>query len=513
MSLGDIMEQKTKITKSVQESRDYITERFNVPLNFDFIVRDFKVQFKDGYAEGFLCFYDGMCDSTFINRDIMRGLLQSGVSESLSAPREETVFEKMTPFGAMKIVRTFEEAEAAVTFGNCLIFVDGCACSFVADVKNWGGRSVGEPIQEASLSGPQEAFNEVVMTNLALVRKIMKTADLVAENISVGTVSQTPCLMLYIDGITNTGLIDEVRRRLKGIDTSYIFSTGDVEMLIEDKTFFPMTHTLKTERPDRAAAMLAEGKIIVIVHGSPFVLVLPSTMTDLIEASEDNYVRVPEANFMRLIRLAGMALSLLLPGLFVAIMLYHHEVFPTDLLIAIEASREKVPFPLFAELILMELAFELIKEASVRVPSPVGSTLGIIGGLILGQAAVDANIVSPILIIVVSIAGLGSFATPSVSLSRSLSLLRFVFIVFGAAAGLLGIICALFIVVGVLAASETFGVPFLSPIAPKNGDSIWGTLLVKPIWKKETRPRNLRTQNPIKQPHISRKWINGEKED
>lgn len=501
------MEQNNKIFKSINKNRRYIEERFCVPLNFDFIVREFKVRFKDGCADGFLCFYDGMSDSTFINRDIMRGLLQSGVPESLSAPREQVIYEMMTPFGAMTKIKTFPDAEEAVAFGNCLVFVDGCECCFAADVKDWGGRDVGEPIQEASLSGPQEAFNEVVMTDLALIRKIMKTPNLIAENIKVGSESNTPCIMLYLDGVTNSGLIDEVRRRLKGIDTSFVFSSGDIEMLIEDKTFFPMTHTLKTERPDRAAAMLSEGKIVVIVHGSPFVLVLPSTITDLIEASEDNYVRVPEANFMRLIRLAGMTLSLLLPGLFVAVMLYHHEMIPTDLLIAIEASREKVPFPLAAELILMELAFELIKEASVRVPSPVGSTLGIIGGLILGQAAVDANIVSPILIIIVSVAGLGSFATPSVSLSRSVSLMRFIFIIFGAAAGLLGIICALFIILAPLSASETFGVPFLSPIAPKNGESVWGNLLVKPIWKKERRPKELHTKNPIKQPHISRKWM------
>lgn len=510
--MGDIMQQKTKIMKNIHECREYVTGRFNVPANFDFIIRDFKVRFKDGYAAGFLCFYDGMCNSTFINRDIMRGLLQSGIEEPLSAPRAETVFEKMTPFGAMNMVTTFEEAFSAVTFGNCIIFVDGCECSFVADVKDWGGRSVGEPIQEASLSGPQEAFNEVVMTNLALVRKIMKTADLVAENIKVGSESETPCVMMYIDGVTNTGLVDEVRNRLSKIDMSYVFSTGDIEMMIEDKTFFPMTHTLKTERPDRAAAMLSEGKVVVIVHGSPFALILPSTLTDLVEASEDNYVRVPEANFMRLVRMLGMLMSLFLPGLFAAVMLYHHEMLPTDLLLAIEASREKVPFPLFGELILMELAFELIKEASVRVPSPVGSTLGIIGGLILGQAAVEANIVSPILIIIVSLAGLGSFATPSVSLSRSLSLMRFIFIIFGAAAGFLGIVCCTFIILGALAASETFGVPFLSPVAPKNGDSVWGTLLVKPIWKKERRPVNLRTQEPVKQPHISRKWIKNKRE-
>ena len=510
--MGDCMEQKTKITKDIQKTKEYIKDRLQVPRHFGLVFREFQIRFQDGWVEAFLCYFDGMSDTTFINRDILRNLLQNGVPESLSAPREATIFEKLTPLGPLSKALDLETALEALYFGNCIFFADGCACAFLADVKNWRGRGVGEPTQEASLSGPQEAFNEVIMTNMALVRKILKTPDLMAENIPVGTVSKTPCALMYLRGVTNEKLVAEVRRRLEGIDTSYIFSTGDVEMMIEDTTYFPMTHTLKTERPDRTAAMLAEGKVAIIVQGSPFALILPSTAADLIEASEDNYVGVPEANFMRLIRLAGMALSLLLPGLFTAIMLYHHEVIPTDLLLAIEASREKVPFPLLAELLLMELAFELIKEASVRVPSPIGSTLGIIGGLILGQAAVEANIVSPILIIIVSIAGLGTFATPSASFARSLSLMRFVFILFGALAGMLGIVCAGFIVGGLLTASESYGVPFLSPFAPKNGDSVWGTLLVKPIWKKELRPRSLRTHKLRVQPHISRKWKQ-EKED
>ncbi len=504
------MTERIRITAKIQESRDYIAARFQLGKNFDFILRDFKIKFQDGWADGFLIFFDGMVDKTFINRDLMRGLLQGGVEES-GMSREQTVFEKMTPLGPLSIVRDFDTVEENTSFGHCVIFVDGCACAFAADVKNWRGRSVGQPLQEASLSGPQEAFNEVIITDLALVRKILKTPSLIAENIPIGSESKTPCGLLYIDGVTNQELVDEVRRRLQEIDVSYIFSTGDVEMLLEEKSFFPMTHTLRTERPDRAAAMLAEGKVVLLVQGSPFALVLPTTATDLIEVSEDNYVRVSEANFMRLVRLGGMFLALFLPGIFVAVLLFHQEMLPTDLLLAIEASREPVPFPLVAELILMVLAFELIKEASIRVPSPVGSTLGIIGGLILGQAAVEAGIVSPLLIIVVSMAGLGSFAMPSVSLSRSVALLQMGFILFGAVAGLLGIVCGVFVCGSVLAASETFGVPFLSPLTPKNGDSVFGTLFIKPIWKKEMRPRNLRTQDPIKQPHISRKWMKQEK--
>ena len=500
------MENKTKIFENIIKNRNYIENAFQARKNLDLKIRDFKVRFDDGYADGFLIFFDGMVNKTYINRDIMRGLLQ-GCSSSLSAPRVEAIFEKMTPLAPFSVVYDFEKAIEDTAFGHCLVFVDGCACAFAADVKDWGGRSVGKPISEASLSGPQEAFNEVMMTNLALIRKILKTPDLIAENIPVGSESHTPCALLYLDGVTNKKLVEEIRTRLESIDVSFIFSSGDIEMLIEDKTFFPVTHTLKTERPDRAAAMLAEGKVIILVQGSPFAIVLPTTATDLIEASEDNYVRVSEANFMRLVRISGILLSLFLPGLFVAVLLFHHELLPTDLLLAIEASREVVPFPLVLELILMILAFELIKEASVRVPSPVGSTLGIIGGLILGQAAVEANIVSPLLIIIVSIAGLGAFATPSVGLSRSLSLMQFLYIILGAMAGLLGIICGIFISGSILAASESYNVPFLSPIAPKNGDSVLGTLLIKPIWKKERRPKNLQTQDPAKQPHISRKWL------
>ena len=501
------MKDSSLITGNLNTSKEYIKKRFRVPDNFDFKIRDFKIPFKDGCAEGFLCFYDGMSNTNFINRDIVRSLLKGDTNTPLSAPRQDAVYSKITAFGNLITGKTFQDAIDAVTFGNCIIFVEGCECVFIADVKNWGGRSVSEPTQEASLSGPQEAFNEIIMTDIALIRKIMKNPDVITEHIPVGTVSKTPCALMYIEGVTNPELVKDVRFRLKNIDTSYIFSSGDIEMLIEDKTFLPMTHTLKTERPDRAATLLSEGKVIVVVQGSPFVLALPTTAADLIEAAEDNYVRVPEANFMRLVRLAGMFLSVFLPGIFIAVMLYHHEMLPSDLLFAIEASREKVPFPLVAELILMELAFELIKEASIRVPSPVGSTLGIIGGLILGQAAVEANIVSPILIIIVSITGLGAFATPSVSLSRSLSLMRFIYIIFAAAGGLLGLICSMVITAAILSASETYGVPFLSPISPKNGESMTGTLLVKPIWKKENRPKNLRTQNPVKQPHISRKWM------
>ncbi len=495
------------ISKSLDINRKRIEEVFGVPDNFDFIIRDFEIGTDKKNIKGFMVFYDGLVNKNFINRDILRGLFQNIGSVPQGKSLEDFIMQRIITLGPLSAERDFNKAIEGVSFGNCLIFIDGCEVCFVADVKGWSSRGVDQPVREASLSGPQEAFNEIVMNNLALIRKILKDPNLMAENIPVGTKSKTPCALLYIKGITNKDLVKEVRRRLSLIETEYIFSSSDVEMLLETKTFLPVTRTLKTERPDRAASMLAEGKVIVIVQGSPFVLVLPTTAVDLLEASEDNYVRVTEANFMKLVRMLGIGLSLLLPGVFIAIMMYHREIVPSDLLLAVEATREVVPFPLVVELVLMELAFELIKEASVRVPSPVGSSLGIIGGLILGQAAVEANIVSPISIIIVSVTGLGTFVSPSVALSRSLSVTRFLFIIFGAVAGLLGIVFAFFLGTAYLASSVNFGVPFLSPLTPKEGENAIETVLVKPIWKKEKRPGNLKTQNPVKQPHISRKWM------
>lgn len=502
------MSEKTVIDTSIEENKRKLEEIFGLPNNFDFIIRDFEMVFKDRAVSGFAAFYDGLVNQTYINRDIMRALVQSK-NEDAPAKYEisDYIFKQLIPLAPLTRVENTEDATEMLTFGHCLIFVDGCDCCFAADVKGWGNRGVEQPMREASLSGPQEAFNEVIMNNLALIRKILKDPALIAENIKVGTKSNTPCALLYIDGVTNKKLVEEVRRRLKLIETEYIFSSSDIEMLTETKTFFPITRTLKTERPDRVASMLAEGKVAVIVQGSPFVLILPTTAVDLLEASDDNYVRVPEANFMKLVRLLGIGVSLFLPGVFIAVMLYHSDILPSDLLLAIEATREVVPFGPVTELVLMEFAFELIKEASVRVPSPVGSTLGIIGGLILGQAAVEANIVSPILIIVVSAAGLGVFASPSVELSRSLALVRFLFIIFGALAGMLGIICVFFTGVSYLAVSSTYNVPFLSPITPKEGASALDAVMVKPIWKKELRPKNLRTRQPVRQPRISRKWM------
>lgn len=496
-----------KVSKDIKENLAFVKDAFESPKNFDLMIREFKVKMGSRGIDAFLIFYDGLANKEFINRDILNPLMVSGIDQNAEDDAiEDIVCRRMISQAPNKKIQEMKMVIELVEFGNCAVFVDGCPSAFVADVKGWAGRSVGKPITESTLAGPQEAFNETVLTNVALIRKILKDSNLVAENIPVGSRSKTPCAIMYISGLTNYSLVEAIRNRLKNIDVEYIFSSTDIEMLIEDSALFPLPQILKTERPDRAASMLADGKVVIIVQGSPFVLVLPATAPDLIEAAEDNYVRVTEANFMRFVRVMGIFLATFLPGIFIGIALYHHESIPTDLLFAVEATREKMPFPIVLELVIMILAFELIKEASIRVPDPIGSTLGIVGGLILGQSAVEANIASPLLIIIVSISALGSFAAPSLALSRAISVIQFIFVVSGAIAGFLGLAFSVFISALYLSATEMLGVPYLSSTAFKSENRVSGGTIIHPIWKREKRPFDLKPQAENKQPHISRKW-------
>lgn len=488
------------VSKNLSENLSRMKQVLSVPENFDVVLREFQVRFSDEYVDAFMVYYDGMSQQSLINLNILYPMML-GIEGDADKSREERVYRRIIAAGQLSKVYEWDSVIDKIEFGECAIFVDGCECAFVADTKGWEKRGVGEPTTEATLSGPQEAFIETIMPNIALIRKIIKDPNLIAEKISIGTKSKTPCALMYISNIANNSLVSDVRYRLKNIELEYLISVSEAEQLIEDNSFYPAPQILKTERPDKAASALADGRCVVIVQGSPFVMILPSVALDFIEASEDNYVRFPAANFMRLVRLFGAFLALFLPAFFIAVALYHHDIIPADLLLSIEATREGVPFPVFVELILMELAFELIKEASVRIPSPVGSTIGIIGGLILGQAAVEANIVSPILIIIVSIAGLGAFAVPSLALSRSISVMRFGYTIAAALGGFVGIVSLLLINIFYLGGRESFGTSYLAPIS-----GFGGNLFIKPMWKKELRPEILKAKQRRKQPHTSKKW-------
>ncbi len=497
--------EKTKISSEIEVVKEYMKGIYNIPTNGDIIIREFCVILGDTAKDAFAIFFDGMVDRKLINDNILQPLMilvniQKNTEEKSGA---DYIKKRLLPQNQLKEEEFYEDVIEAVNFGSCGIFVNGCEKCFVADVKGWEHRNVEKSNNEIVLRGPQEGFNEILRVNTALIRKILVDEKLIVEDIKIGKRGKKACSMLYISDIANESLVSEVRRRLNNIKVDYLIDAGELEQLIEDSSFLGMPQMLATERPDRTAYALTEGRVAVLVNGSPQSLIMPNTILSMMSSVEDEYLRFPYSNFIKIIRILAILIALLLPGLYIATTNFHPEMIPSSLLIAIEASREKVPFPTIVEILTMEISFELIREAGVRIPGPIGPTLGIIGALILGQAAVAANIVSPILIIIVAVTGIGSFAVPNFNVAFGLRILKFVYIIMGATAGFLGILTAAFIHLLLIAGAKSFGVPFMSPAGPATADKSYfkGT-----YWQDERRPDYLNTKADIKQENISRRW-------
>lgn len=496
----------TSVSADLQVNLEFIKQAYGAPDNSDLIIRSFEIDADDRRVEAFVVFFDGMVNSDQINEAIISPLLKNHYHSSQPPdPIDKIVGSMLVEQCTLKDVIYLEQVVDAVNFGNCALLVDGSEYAFVADVKNWAKRSVGPPQNEAVLRGPQEAFVESIRVNTALIRKSIKDSQLMIENVPIGNRSKTPCGLVYIKDIANDALVREVRKRLKGLDIDYLFDSGELEQLIEDKTYSLFPQMVATERVDKACMALTSGRVVVIVNGTPFVLIMPSVIFDYVNVTEDSFVRTPYSILFKIVRIFAILISLLLPGVYMAVVYFHQEMIPADLLFAIEASREMMPFPSIFELLLMEVVFELIREAGIRMPTAVGPTLGIVGGLILGQAAVEAGIVSPIMIIVVALTGIGTFAVANYSLEFALRVSRFGYILLGSAFGFIGIAIGLFLQLLSLCASYSFGVPLLSPMAPKMRYTA-DDLFSRAIWKRDKLPDYVNAKNGTAQAKISRKW-------
>ena len=500
-SREEVEQQEKFVSKSYEENLSYIENKFSYPKNNDLVIRKLEI-FKN--TKAFIVFFDGMVSSNFVDLALITPLLEIPQFSDNVSPKE--VFKKVIAHSQTAERTKFTEIIDDINFGNCALFVDGLDKCYSLDVRAWEHRGIDKPDAEQSLYGPQEAFSEMIRTNSALVRKILKDENLICVGTKIGKISKTRGVIMYIDNIANSELVDEVRRRIDAVTKDYIFAIEEVSLLIEESTFLITNQILLTERPDRVARMLSEGRVALLLNGSPKALIFPTNAFELMHSASDAYMRYPYANMTRALRLLAMFITLLLPAFYLAITLFHHEMIPTFLAYAISAAREIVPFPSVVELLIMDLSFELIREAGIRMPGTIGSTLGIVGGLILGQAAVSAKIVSPLMIIIIAITGIGSFATPDYSLGWSYRILRIIFIFLAATCGLYGIALGVFIYALLLGSKVSFGVPFLAPLIGENRNGVGKSLFVKPIWKDEYRPDYLKTSRRKQEPKISRKW-------
>lgn len=492
------------VSENYDYNLEYIKYKFSYPDNNDVVIR--KINLK-GDIRAFLVFYDGMVATDMVDLAIVETLQKIPFLIDEKIPfNADFIMEKLVAHSQAMATEKFEDIIDEVNFGSCGLFVEGIDKGFAIDVRQWGNRGIQKPENEQSLYGPQEAFGEMLRNNSALVRKIIKNEKLICKGIKVGKISKTRGVLMYISDLANDDLVKEVERRLNGIEIDYVVAIEEVSLMIEEKSLMVTNHILGTERPDRVARALSEGRVAFILNGSPRALIFPTNAFELMHAASDAYLRFPYANMTRIIRMMAMFISLLLPALYLAITLFHQEMVPTFLIFAISAARENVPFPSVVELLLMDFSFEMIREAGIRMPGPIGSTLGIVGGLILGQAAVSAKIVSPIMIIIIALTGIGSFAITDYSLGWAYRILRLLFVILASSCGFYGVAIGIFLYAVFLGGQTSFGVPFLAPLAKGKNGSLGNSVFVSPIWKREKRPDFLSAKDSKQEPKISSKW-------
>lgn len=399
-----------------------------------------------------------------------------------------------------RVVTTSKANEAidAVAGGEILVLMEGSATAVLVSAQGIPGRAVEEPVIEPSVRGPRDGFVENINTNLALIRQRIKSPNLKSEVVILGKLSKTRIIVCYIKGLASDKIIGEVKARLEKVKVDYIQASGDIEEYLEDETFTVFPLVQNTERPDRVTAALFEGRVAVLVDATPMAIIVPVTFIALLQAGEDYYHRAVFATFVRFLRFIALNIALLLPGMYVAIITFHWELLPPPLLSSVVAYRAGVPFPAYSEAMFMELTFELLREAGLRLPRTIGQAISTVGGLVIGQAAVSAGIVSQGIIMVVALTAIASFTIPNYEAGFSIRLLRFFFIALGAILGVPGIMFGLMLVLAHLCDLRSFGVPYLSPFAPLSARDLKDTFVRVPWWAMGTRPRMFGANKPIR---------------
>lgn len=481
-----------------------LKREFAVEKNTDVKLREFTVKINSKNVDACVFFIDGLTDKDLLNDFILTPLMVESRKIELKDPYD--IMNILLPQAEAVEENYIDKLSYSLNYGSAVLLINGMEKAISIDIKGWDSKPIGEPQSERVIRGPNDAFNEQIRANTALIRRLIRNKNLMIEEAQVGVVSKTPCAVIYMKNIADEKLVEEVIKRVNNISVDYVLTSAELEMYIEEKTYSVIPQFLSTERPDRTAKALLDGKVAVLVDGSPYALLMPATFFELNESAEDSYLRLPYSNLLRIVRAMAFFVSILLPGLYIAIMNFHNELLPTNLLIAIIAAKEAVPFPAFIELIFMEIALEIIREAGVRVPTTSGSTLSIVGALILGQAAVEASLVSPVVIIIVSLAAIGSFATPNYYLGLAGRVMKFIYIVLGGFSGLLGITTGLFIHALLWAHTNSLGVPMFAPYAPRTKTAGLFGILMKPIWQREERDDFQNPKRKFKEAKISRKW-------
>ncbi|MCJ8013731.1 spore germination protein [Paenibacillus sp. KQZ6P-2] len=479
---GSIIDNIAKIVQELGNSDDLIIKKFRCLQT----------------CSAALIFIDGLVDSQLLHNSILESLL-------VKEPADSSPHQDLTEYLQQNILvaahtgtfTTIKDLFSRLFAGNAILLIENESKGLWIDAAGWEQRSVTEPQSHSVVRGPMEGFTENIRTNTAMIRRRIRDPRLWIESKEIGTVTHTTVSFMYIKGLADEGVVEELRTRLDRINMDSVLEGGYIEEEIQDAIKTPFPTVYNSERPDTIAAGLLEGRIAIIVNGTPFVLLIPALFVQFFQSPDDYFERSLIGTLVRLLRYMAFFLALLAPSLYIAFTTFHQELLPTSLIISIAAQREAVPFPAFIEALLMELTYEILREASIRIPKTIGQAVSIVGTLVIGQAAVQAGAVSAAMVIVVSITAISSYVIPENGMSIAVRILRFLLMFLAASFGLLGIWLGLMAILIHLTTLKSFGVPYMSPFGPYIAPDIKDSIFRFPWTKMTTRPAYHATEEQL----------------
>lgn len=473
------------ISLKLEDNNRYLKDLFEDCS--DFVIREFKLQDS---LSAILFFVDGMAKTEEVH-EAMRALMILEGGESII----DNISEKVLPVSQLQKADNYGDLLLSILGGDTGLIVDCNNQALLLGIRGMEKRSINEPETESVVRGPKEGFVENIRTNTSMIRRKLKTPHLKMKPMIIGRESNTNVIVTYLDDLANPKIVEEVIGRLEKIDIDAVLESGYLEEFIQDSAYSPFPQLQYTERPDMVAGALLQGRVGIIVDGTPFVLLVPFIFAEIMQASEDYYERFQIATLVRWLRYFFLMLSLLTPGLYVAITTYHQDLLPTTLLLSVAASREAIPFPAVVEALIMEVTFEALREAGIRLPKTIGSAVSILGALVVGQAAVQAGIVSAPMVIIVSITGIASFTIPRFNGAIAVRMLRFPIIIAASLFGMYGIMTSVLLIIGHMASLRSFGIPYLSPLGPLSSSDLKDIVIRAPWWAMKKRPAYLPVQD------------------
>ncbi|MFK7695027.1 spore germination protein [Paenibacillus sp. HJGM_3] len=485
------------ISKSLEKNELILRNMFK--SCYDIVFRRIQIS---GQINALLVYLDGLVDTKALDNLLLKPWMLETPRPGLGELNAVDLMleQQLVSIAKTKTVEIIGDMVQSILSANVVILSDGLSHAVIAELKGFEQRAVEEPANETTIRGPREGFTENINVNTSLVRRKIKSTKLKMESMTVGNLSQTTIVIAYIEGLAKDSIVEEVRKRISRIQIDTVLGGNFIEEFIEDHPFTLFPQVQNTERPDIVASCLAERKVAIFIDGTPFTLIVPCSLWNAFQSADDYYERFLYTTLIRWLRMLLIITSLFLPSLYVAITTFHPQLLPTNFLFSITSAREGVPFPAVIEAFMMEFLFEGLREAGIRLPRPTGSAVSIVGALVIGQAAVQAGIVSAPMVIVVSLTGIASLITPRYSMGVGFRMLRFPMLLFSGMFGLYGITMASLFLLIHLTNLESFGVPYLSPIAPLSRTELKDVLIRAPRWKMHTIPLSGSTQNHLRFP-------------